>query len=136
MNATLPQVPETDPKTARSAGLYCATAAYNTAVRQGGDRATTLDRITDTLTETMADVINGVTPGVDTDFAEALRAATIVPLRAFAAIEQARTELGDGYGYVLDILAHNVKAGADPRPIRRDALALPARLREFGEATR
>lgn len=124
-------VPATDAITYRAAGLYAATAAYDEALRRPNPAAT-LDNMCDAVHEIAPDLAKVINTKASADFAEGLRVATVAPLWAFAAIEHSRAEVADaGVGYLFDLLAENLKAGVDPRVIRRDALAAPARVREL-----
>ncbi|MER7838436.1 hypothetical protein ABTY98_21740 [Streptomyces sp. NPDC096040] len=119
-----------------AAGLYLATVGYAEALRMP-DPAATLDRMPEAVDEIAEELAKGVNAEGGAEFTEALRAATVLPLKAYAAIEHARAETADAeVGYLFDLLADNLKAGADPRMIRRDALAAPARIRELAEAAR
>ncbi|WP_234539454.1 hypothetical protein [Streptomyces shenzhenensis] len=130
------RVPDTDAVTCRAAGLYAACVGYETALKAPG-AANTLDRMAETAAEILPDLVKVVNARGGAEFAEALLAATVAPLMAFAAIEHARAEAASAdVGYLFDLLADRVKAGVDPRMIRRDALAAPARIRELAEAAR
>jgi hypothetical protein len=118
-----------------AAGRYCAAAAYDEALRMPNPVAT-LDRMLATLDEIVPSMAAVITTTVGADFAEALRDATAGPLHAYAAIEHARVDAGDGYGYLFDYLADGLKRGADPQAIRKAAEAAPKRLRDQAEAAR
>ncbi|WP_019072416.1 hypothetical protein [Streptomyces hokutonensis] len=119
-----------------AAGLYVATCAYNEAITKPNPSAT-LDDMADSVAEIMpavAKVVGADKAGLE--FAETLRASIADRLWAFTAIEFARTECGDGYGYVFDFLADSVRNGGDPHIARQTALDLPKRIRETAEAAR
>ncbi len=119
-----------------AAGLYAATCAYDAALTKPNPSAT-LDDMADGLAEIMPAVCKAV--GADKagmEFAETLRTSIADRLWAFTAIEFARSECGDGYGYVFDILADGVRNGGDPHIARTTALDVPKRLRENAEAAR
>lgn len=115
-----------------AAGLYAATAAYDEALRRPNPAAT-LDNMCDAVHEIAPDLAKVINSKASADFAEALRSATAVPLWAFTAIEYARSQCGDGYGFVFDLLADGVRNGGDPHIARKTALDVPKRLRENAE---
>ncbi|OQR64750.1 hypothetical protein B6E66_07270 [Streptomyces maremycinicus] len=117
--------------TALAGALYVANAAYTEALKMPAP-ATTLDSICDDLHEVLPQVLGVIktTP----ELAEVLTASVADRLWAFAAIEHGRAEAGDGYGYVFDLLADNLRAGGDPSVARTTALAVPARIRAIAEA--
>jgi hypothetical protein len=117
--------------TVLAAGLYVATAAYEAALRRTNPASTlaTLDRMCETVDEIMPDVAKVVAAKGGAEFAEALRAATASPLLAFTAIEHARAEVDSDYHYLFDYLVETLRAGADPRAVRKAAQDAPARLR-------
>jgi hypothetical protein len=112
-----------------AAGLYVAAAAYDEALRMPNPVAT-LDRMLATLDEILPSLAAVITSTEAADFAEALRDATAGPLQAFAAIEHARAEVDPEYGYLLDYLVKNLRAGGDPGAIRKAAEDAPQRLRD------
>lgn len=116
--------------TALAAALYVANCTYAEAVRMP-DPAATLDDICGALPEVMPKVLRIVapTPGLS----EVLRDALADRLWAYTAIEHARVEAGDGYGYVFDLLVEALEKGADPDIVRTTALDVPRRLRDIAE---
>lgn len=132
-------VPTTDAITYRAAGLYVAICAYNEALTKPNP-SVTLDNMCDGLAEIMTEIMATVSKAFKVtdahmEFAETLRASIADRLAAFNAIEFARSECGDGYGYVFDLLADGVKNGGDPHIARHTALDMPKRLREIAEAS-
>ncbi|MEV5792684.1 hypothetical protein [Streptomyces sp. NPDC052192] len=124
--------PRTDSATIAAAGLYVAGAAYEEALRHP-DLVATLDNMCDGLAEIAPDIARVLKTEANSEFAEALRAATIAPLWAFTAIERGRAEAGDGYGYLFDLLADSLRGGANPDVVRTTALGAPARIRDLAE---
>ncbi|WP_106436874.1 hypothetical protein [Streptomyces prunicolor] len=120
--------------TLAAAGLYAATCAYDEALRRPNPAAT-LDNMCDAVHEIAPDLAKVINSKASAEFAEGLRVATVAPLWAFAAIEHARVEAGDGYGYVFDLLVDGLKNGVDPDITRKTALDVPRRLRENAEAS-
>ncbi|USQ86999.1 hypothetical protein NFX46_26750 [Streptomyces phaeoluteigriseus] len=116
--------------TALAAALYVANAAYTEALKMPNPAAT-LDDICDALPEVMPQVLGVVktTP----ELTEVLKDAIADRLWAYTAIEYARTEAGDGYGYVFDLLIEALEKGGDPHVIRADALDVPRRIRDLAE---
>lgn len=116
--------------TALAAALYVANATYNQALKMPNPAAT-LDDICDVLPEVMPQVLGVVktTP----ELTEVLKDAVADRLWAFTAIEYARVEAGDGYGYVLDLLVEALEKGGDPYDIRTTALDVPRRIRALAE---
>lgn len=112
--------------TYQAAALYVATAAYNEALTMPNPAAV-LDNMCDALPEIMPSVSKVVDAG--TEFAETLRAAITDRLWTFTAIAHARAEVGDDYGYVLDVMADSLKRGADPQAIRDEVPRVVERLR-------
>ncbi|MFJ4617388.1 hypothetical protein [Streptomyces sp. NPDC088812] len=114
--------------TALAGALYVANAVYDEA-RATPVPAATLDGICDAFPEIAPEALRvlNTTP----EMAEVLRGAVADRLRAYTAIEHSRIEAGDGYGYIFDLLADNLRAGADPVSVRTDALRVPERLREL-----
>ena len=119
--------------TALAAALYVANATYSQALKMP-DTAATLDNICDALPEVLPQVLGVVktTP----ELTEVLKDAIADRLWAYTAIEYARVEAGDGYGYLLDFLAEKLRAGADPHTVRTTALDVPRRIRDLAEAAR
>lgn len=123
-----------------AAGLYIATLGYNEALAKPNP-SVTLDNMCDGLGEAMAEIMASVgkafkVTSAHMEFAETLRTAIADRLAAFTAIEFARSECGDGYGYVFDILADGVRNGGDPHIARTTALDVPKRIRENAEVAR
>ncbi|MFE2684006.1 hypothetical protein [Streptomyces mirabilis] len=116
------------PVTYKAAALYVATAAYNEALTTPNPAAT-LDGMCDALPGIMPDVCKVVSAA--REFAETLRAAVADYLWAYTVIEHARTDAGDGCGYVFDLLAEGLKNGVDPHLTRTAALAAPGRTRDY-----
>ncbi|MFD9099324.1 hypothetical protein [Streptomyces collinus] len=116
-----------------AAGLYVASVGYAEALRMS-DPARVLDAMCDAVAEIVPDVCRVVAAEDGGEFAEALRAATTVRLRAYAAIEHARADAGDDYGYVFDLLAESLGKGGDPDRIRTAAADVPSRIRALAEA--
>lgn len=112
--------------TYQAAALYVATAAYNEAITMPNPAAT-LDDMCDALPGIMPSISKVVDAG--TEFAETLRAAIADRLWTFTAIAHARAEVGDDYGYVLDVMADRLKRGADPQAIRDEVPRVVERLR-------
>lgn len=133
-NTTVRQFVDQAPNEARityqAAAVYVAGKVYDEAVKQD-DPAKTLDDIADALPDTMASVFR--TMGTDPEFREALRPAVADQIWAYTAIEYARVEAGDGYGYLFDWLVEKLRAGADPHAVRTTALDAPRRLRAIAE---
>ncbi|MYV42905.1 hypothetical protein GT030_29580 [Streptomyces sp. SID1328] len=114
-------------------GLYLASVGYTEALRMP-DPARTLDTMCDTVAEIMPDLCKVVAAEDGGEFAEELRAATTVRLRAYSAIEHARADVGDGYNFVFDLLAESLDKGGDPDHIRTAAADVPGRIRALAEA--
>ncbi|MEY2243200.1 hypothetical protein AB8A21_09690 [Streptomyces sp. BF23-18] len=115
--------------TIRDAGLFIAGAAYEEALLTA-DPVVTLDRICTTAAEVMPNVVKTVDAKSGGAIGEPLRAATLAPLLAFAAIERASAEAGPAHRYAFDYLARSLHAGADPRAIRKAAEEMPRQLRD------
>ncbi|WP_216587538.1 hypothetical protein [Streptomyces brasiliscabiei] len=132
--ALLDHVDETTPAdtliTYQAGARYLADQLYIQALATANPAAT-LDDIADAIPKTMARVFKAM--ATDPEFAAALLPVVTVLVWAYNAIEYARAEAGDGYGYLFDYLAAALRNGADPHLIRRDALAAPARIRELAE---
>lgn len=115
--------------TYRAVALYLATSVYDEA-RKTKNPAATLDDISDALPEVLPKVFK------NQDTAPA-QAATLLPevtnfVWTFTVIEHARADIGDEYGYVLDILADSLKGGADPKAIRDDVPCVVKKLLDSG----
>jgi hypothetical protein len=116
--------------TYEAGAVYVATAIYDEALATTNP-AKTLDDIADALPEVMPGVFK--TMGTAPDTAAALLPAINDRIWAFTAIEHARVEAGDGYGYLFDLLVNNLRVGADPHTVRSTALAAPGRIRALAE---
>jgi hypothetical protein len=116
--------------TYEAAAVYLAGNVYDEALKQD-DPAKTLDDIADALPDTMTSVFKAM--GTDREFREVLRPAVTDQIWAYTAIEYARAEAGDGYGYLFDWLVEKLRAGADPHAVRTAALDAPRRLRALAE---
>lgn len=116
--------------TAHAAAVYVARAAYRAALEMP-DPGATLDDISDALPEVMPEVLAVVKTAAP--LTEVLHAAITDRLSAYTAIEHARVEAGDGYGWVFDLLVEQLEKGGDPDVIRTSALDAPRRLRELAE---
>lgn len=116
--------------TALAAALYVANATYAEALKMPNPAAT-LDDICDALPEVMPEVLAVVktTP----EGAEVLKSSIADLMWAYTAVEHARTEAGDGYGWIFDLLVEALEKGGNPHTIRADALAVPSRIREIAE---
>lgn len=114
--------------TALAAALYVANATYTAACKMPNPAAT-LDDILDSLPEVLPQVLGVVktTP----ELTEVLKDDITERLWAYAAIEYARIEAGDGYGYLFDFLVEKLRAGADPHTVRTTALDVPRRIRDL-----
>lgn len=118
--------------TATAAGLYFATCVYDEALRHPNPAAA-LDDMADGLAEIMTEVTATVSKafkvtGAHIEFAETLRTATADRLWAFAAIEFARAECGDGYDWLFGYLTDGVRNGHDPHIARKTALDVTKRI--------
>lgn len=118
--------------TALAAALYIAQYGYGQAIASPNPAAR-LDDMCDAVAELWTEITPKLPKfaGRDLEFAETMRAAVADRLWAFAAVEYARIEAGDGYDYVFDLLADQLRAGADPHTIRTTALDVPRRIREL-----
>jgi hypothetical protein len=112
--------------TYKAGAAYLANELYTQALKEDNP-AKTLDNIADDLPTVMPEVFK--TLGTAPDLAAALLPEIKNLVWAYTAIEYARREAGDGYGYLFDYLAEGLSKGADPHIIRRDALAAPGRIR-------
>ncbi|MGV9707452.1 hypothetical protein [Streptomyces sp. NPDC003483] len=115
-----------------TAGLWVAINAYEGAL-QGPNPLAALDAMCDGLHEISPALAAVITDAPSAEFAEGLRAATADRLWAFTAIERARAEMGDGYGYLADFLIESVKRGGDPTAARQAAIDAPSRIRGNAE---
>ncbi|MFI8297319.1 hypothetical protein ACIGCZ_15400 [Streptomyces nigra] len=114
--------------TYQAAGVYVAREIYAEALKQTNP-AKTLDDICDALPEVMPQVVKAM--GTAPSVAAALLPGVTDRLEAFTAVERARVDAGDGYGYLFDYLADGLSKGADPKAVRAQALAAPGRIREL-----
>ncbi|MCX4858971.1 hypothetical protein [Streptomyces canus] len=134
MNSTQNRTtPAADELACQAAAVFVAKAAYTTAL-ETDEPAGTLDNIADALPEVMPKVLDIV--HTSPELADTLQTSIADQLWAYSAIEHARVEAGDGYGYVFDLLADDLKAGRDPHLARKTALDVPGRLRALAEAAR
>ncbi|WP_157878002.1 hypothetical protein [Streptomyces torulosus] len=121
--------------TALAAALWIARYGYAQAITSPNPAAR-LDDMCDAVAELWDDITPTLPTefaGVDLEFAKTMQAAVADRLWAFTAVEYARIEAGDGYGYLFDLLADGLKGGADPQTIRTAALDAPRRIRELAE---
>lgn len=102
----------------KAVAVYLANELYAQALKED-DPAATLDDIADALPDLFATM--GATDTLLPEVADRVW--------AFSAIAHARAEVGDAYGYVLDILADNVRHGRDPQAVRDEVPRIVARLR-------
>ncbi|MET9099619.1 hypothetical protein [Streptomyces antibioticus] len=126
-----PQQPATDDEpriTALAAARYVANTTAAEA-RKTPDPAATMDDICTAWPEVAPQVLR-VTKSTPQQ-AEVLTAAVANWLRAHTAVEHARAEAGDGYGFVFDLLVEGLEKGADPDTIRTTALDMPRRIRNL-----
>lgn len=116
--------------TALAAALFVANATYTQALKMPNP-ATTLDDICDTLPEVLPQVLGVIktTP----ELTEVLKDAIADRMWAFTAVEYARIEAGDGYGYIFDLMVEALEKGGDPHSIRATALDVPRRIRALAE---
>ncbi|MEH0627877.1 hypothetical protein [Streptomyces stelliscabiei] len=102
----------------KAVAVYLANELYAEVLKQDNPAAT-LDDIADALPDLFATM--GATDTLLPEVADRVW--------AFSAIAHARAEVGDAYGYVLDILADNVRHGRDPQAVRDEVPRIVARLR-------
>lgn len=114
--------------TALAGALYVANSVYGEALKSA-DPAATLDNICDALPEVMPEVLGVIkaTP----ELTKVLTDDIADRLWAYTAVEYARIEAGDGYGYVFDLMVEALEKGGDPHSIRATALGVPAKIREL-----
>ncbi|MDX2858174.1 hypothetical protein PV338_18315, partial [Streptomyces scabiei] len=86
-----------------------------------------LDDIADDLAEVMPKVFAEM--GTASDLAAVLLPEVADRIWAFTVVAHARAEVGDDYGYVLDILADNLRNGRDPQAVRDEVPRVVAKLR-------
>jgi len=116
--------------TALATAVWVANAAYKAAL-ESTQPAKSLDNMCDALPEILPKIVSIVR--ITPELAEVLKDAVADRLWAYTAVEYARTEAGDGYAYIFDLLAEALEKGGDPHTIRTDALAAPKRIRELAE---
>lgn len=114
-------------QTCEAAAVHLANTLYDEA-RATSNPAATLDNIADALPEVMPEVFRVM--HTSPDLAAALLPAVTDRVWAYAGVEHARAEAGDGYGYVFDLLVDNLRKGGDPHVARTTALDVPRRIRE------
>lgn len=114
--------------TALAGALYVANSVYTQALKSA-DPAATLDNICDALPEVMPQVLGVIktTP----ELTKVLTDDVTDRLWAYAAVEYARAEAGEGYGYVFDLMVEALEKGGDPHSIRATALDVPRRIRDL-----
>jgi hypothetical protein len=111
--------------TALAAAAYIAGCAYDEALRMD-DPAKTLDSMAAELPEVMPKVCE--TLGAAPDAAAVIVSAVADRVRAYIAVEQARTTWHPGYRYVLDVLVDGLKKGGNPASVRADVRRLTKTL--------
>jgi hypothetical protein len=117
--------------TALAAALYIAQYGYEQAVASPNPAAR-LDDMCDAVAEAWDDLTPKLPKkfaGKDLQFAEIMRAAVTDRLWAFAVVEHARDQDGTDFGYVFDVLAADLKSGADPQFIRGQVPRLVKQIR-------
>lgn len=127
-----PSLPADDTRTtALAAALYIAGYGYKLALASPNPAA----RLDD-MCDAVAELWDEITPrlpkkfaGTGLQFAETMRAAVADRLWAFTVVEQARADVGEDFGYVLDILAGNLKNGRDPQAVRDEVPQVVAKIR-------
>lgn len=112
--------------TYKAVAVYLANELHDHALKTDNPAAT-LDDIADDLPTVMPATFKAL------DTSEQL-AAVLLPelvdrVWAFTVVAHARAEVGDAYGYVLDVLADNVRHGRDPQAVRDEVPRVVARLR-------
>ncbi|MFJ8349756.1 hypothetical protein ACIQ9J_26010 [Streptomyces sp. NPDC094153] len=106
---------DTDRITHQAAAVYVA-AQIHAAATMDPDPAATLDDIADALPEVLPQVFT--TMGTDPGLAETLLPEVADRVWAYTVVEHARAEAGTDYGYVFELLADELKCGANPAAIR------------------
>lgn len=124
------QLADEDRITALAGALYVANATYAEALKMP-DPAATLDDICDALPEAMPRVL-AVVKTTPEGF-EVLKSSIADVLWAYTAIEHSRTEAGEGYGYIFDLLADNLCSGGDPKVTLKAAADAPRKIRQLAE---
>ncbi|MFJ2737696.1 hypothetical protein [Streptomyces sp. NPDC087317] len=104
----------TDRITYQAAAVYVA-ARIHAAATMDPDPAATLDDIADALPEVLPQVFTIM--GTDPGLAETLLPEVADRVWAYVVVEHARAEAGC-YGYVFELLADELKCGANPAAIR------------------
>jgi hypothetical protein len=112
-----------------AAAAYVTGKVYAAALKEP-DPAAMLDDVCNVLPQVLPQVCKKTIAQRGAAFVEAMRAEVADRLWAFAAIEHTRTTVGDGYGYVFDLLAEQLRDGADPATVRTTALDVPRRIRQ------
>lgn len=114
--------------TALAAALYVANATYTAACKMP-NTAATLDEICDALPEVLPEILGVIktTP----ELTKVLTDDITGRMWAYAAVEYARLDAGDGYGYIFDLLIEALEKGGDPHSIRTTALGAPRRIRDL-----
>ncbi|MDX2829469.1 hypothetical protein [Streptomyces scabiei] len=112
--------------THKAAAVYLANELYTQALTQD-DPAKTLDDIADALPDVMPAVFKAT--GTSEQLAAALLPEVADRIWAFVVVAHARAEVGDDYGYVLDVLADNVRHGRDPQAVRDEVPQVVAKIR-------
>jgi hypothetical protein len=119
----------------QAAAVYVANKIYDEAIATTNPAAT-LDDISDALPEVMPEVFK--TMGTVSGLAEDLLPEVTNRVWAFTVVAHARADVGNGYGYVLDVMADSLRRGADPQAVRAEVPPIVKRLRidhAIGEAT-
>lgn len=117
--------------TALAAALYIAQYGYKLALASPNPAAR-LDDMCDAVSESWDDITPKLPKkfaGADLEFAETMQAAVADRLWAFTVVAHARAEVGEDFGYVLDILADNLKNGRDPQAVRDEVPRVVEKLR-------
>lgn len=112
--------------TPQAAAVYLARLLHDKALATSNPAAT-LDDIADGLPEVMPGVFADM--GTAPDLAAVLLPEVSDRIWAFTVVAHARAEVGDDYGYVLDILADNVRNGRDPQAVRDEVPRVVAKIR-------
>ncbi|MDX3277869.1 GIY-YIG nuclease family protein [Streptomyces scabiei] len=92
-----------------------------------GTPSTPTGQQADDLAEVMPKVFAEM--GTASDLAAVLLPEVADRIWAFTVVAHARAEVGDDYGYVLDILADNLRNGRDPQAVRDEVPRVVAKLR-------
>lgn len=108
--------------THKAVAVYLARLLHDQALTEDNP-AKTLDDIADSLPEVFAEM------GTAPDLAAVLLPEVADRVWAFAVVAHARAEVGEGYEYVFDILADNLRNGRDPQAVRDEVPRVVAKLR-------